>query len=573
MKKNYNLKNKESALLLENSSRKSRFNRLDSTILKKSITLLTILVTSFTFAQADISWTGVTSSDWNIASNWSSATIPTSADNAIIISTTNLPVINESVSVLDITVAPSAILTIAAEGSLTVANNLVQNGTLTINSDASSTGSLIVNGTSTGTVNYNRYIPTTEWYLVSAPFSNETFQDLIANNSFAIGSTVGFGVTNIGVGLFSNAIGSIWFYAQNTTVDDVTPGDGFSVKLTAADNLAMMGTLNTENVTHSINTGTRNNYNLLGNPYISYVNSTTFTSDNSTMLTSQTVWLWDGTEYVTHNLADPIAIAPGQGFFVEAGSTGTITFNNTNQSHQTSDTFMRETPVTSFQLFLESNGTTKSAKVFYIEGTTTGFDNGYDSKMFGDGDNSLAIFSELVTDNEGQKLAIQTLPSTSKENFVVPVGVHATAGKEISISLNPTNFSTDEKIYLEDKVNNTFTRLDEANSVYTITLTEDLIGAGRFYIHTTQAALSLENNVTTNNVRLYKLNNTTLNITGLPEGISKMALYNILGKQVMNTSFSSNGVQSVDVSKLTSGVYLVQLQTEEGILNKKIVLE
>ena len=42
---------------------------------------------------------------------------------------------------------------------------------------------------------------------------------------------------------------------------------------------------------------------------------------------------------------------------------------------------------------------------------------------------------------------------------------------------------------------------------------------------------------------------------------------------MMNTSFTSNGVKDITLPKLAKGVYIVQLQTDTGKLNKKIILE
>ena len=72
---------------------------------------------------------------------------------------------------------------------------------------------------------------------------------------------------------------------------------------------------------------------------------------------------------------------------------------------------------------------------------------------------------------------------------------------------------------------------------------------------------------------LYKLDNATLRIAGLPKGNATIIIFNLLGKQVMNTSFTTNGVQDIAIPKFAKGVYIVQLKTASGQLNKKIILE
>ncbi|NCT08966.1 MAG: T9SS type A sorting domain-containing protein [Flavobacteriia bacterium] len=41
----------------------------------------------------------------------------------------------------------------------------------------------------------------------------------------------------------------------------------------------------------------------------------------------------------------------------------------------------------------------------------------------------------------------------------------------------------------------------------------------------------------------------------------------------MQTSFSSSGVKDISLPKLATGMYIIQLETATGKLNKKIVLE
>lgn len=42
---------------------------------------------------------------------------------------------------------------------------------------------------------------------------------------------------------------------------------------------------------------------------------------------------------------------------------------------------------------------------------------------------------------------------------------------------------------------------------------------------------------------------------------------------MMTTSFEANGMKDISLQKVASGVYIVQLETENGTLNKKIILE
>ena len=128
-------------------------------------------------------------------------------------------------------------------------------------------------------------------------------------------------------------------------------------------------------------------------------------------------------------------------------------------------------------------------------------------------------------------------------------------------------------MFLEDRLTNTITRLDEANANYIATVSEAIDGVRRFYLHTKSSVLSSTDEVVLDNISIYTPNSTTLRVTGLPQGKATVKLFNILGKQVMQTSFISTGVRDIALSKLATGMYIVQLETEAGKLNKKIVFE
>jgi hypothetical protein len=64
-----------------------------------------------------------------------------------------------------------------------------------------------------------------------------------------------------------------------------------------------------------------------------------------------------------------------------------------------------------------------------------------------------------------------------------------------------------------------------------------------------------------------------LKITGLQKGETTMSLFNLLGKQIMTTSFDGANVNNISLPRLATGIYVVKLQTKTGEVNKKIILE
>jgi hypothetical protein len=78
-------------------------------------------------------WVGTTSTDWNTASNWCNATIPTSTTNVTINSGGNQPTISSATAACNnITISSGATLTIASTGTLSVSGAITKTGSLTL---------------------------------------------------------------------------------------------------------------------------------------------------------------------------------------------------------------------------------------------------------------------------------------------------------------------------------------------------------------------------------------------------------------------------------------------------------
>ncbi|WP_435416497.1 T9SS type A sorting domain-containing protein [Polaribacter aestuariivivens] len=273
-------------------------------------------------------------------------------------------------------------------------------------------------------------------------------------------------------------------------------------------------------------------------------------------------------------------IHPGQAFFVNSdviSLTDNISITEAMQSHQTGVTFYKSVN-TSINLKISDGTKNANTEINYFANKTKGLDRRFDIGSFtgvsNNGKNNLAVFTQLLENNNGINFVRQALPNKNFESMIIPIGVTAEAGKEITFTADALNLPTGLKVYLEDKTTNTITRLDEVNSEYKLTLSEKVDGIGRFFLHTkTSAVLSTDNDLLLNSIKIFKTNNSTLKISGLPEGKTTLSLYNLIGKKLVNTTFNSSESNEVKLPKLATGVYLVNLETENGKLNKKIILE
>lgn len=480
-------------------------------------------------------WTGNTDNDWDTVGNWSTIVPTATTDVTIPSGLTNYPTASSAVTTNGITMA---------------------SGT-----------SFIANSTVTGALTYTRTLGTTNWYTISSPVVGQDEDD------FATAAGLATSGGNQGLASY-NTLDNTWSYYDGTaSANTLINGQGYSVKLASAGDISFTGTLLTSDLTPITLTTTGDGFNLSGNPYPSYINSATMLTTSTASLDSETLWVWNqGTSsYDPKVTADTYQIAPGQGFFVKSdGASGTLEINEAFQSHQGTDTFQKGDYKSEIHLTLSDGTNQKLAKVYYIDGTTIGFDNGFDGPMFSGVSNSFAVYTQSINSTTGRDLGIQSLPK-DYENLIIPVGVNALSGKEITLSATSLNLPDGVKVFLEDRMDNVFTNLDEEN--YTITLSGALNGTGRFFLHTSsKSALSVDD-ITLNNISIYKANASTLRIVGLQQGKTDVKLYTILGKEVLHSSFEANGAKDITLPTLAKGIYIVQLANENSSVSKKIILE
>ena len=411
--------------------------------------------------------------------------------------------------------------------------------------------------------------------MVASPVSGETY-----NNAYADAESLATSTTNTslrGLGFYTTGATPPWSYLidDDTNSGTFNSGLGYAMKRASSGQVKFIGNLNTDDAGVTLTTGASQlsvGFNLLGNPYTSFINSQTFLSDNSNL--SQQIWVWDQTGGGNYSVKIPIddfQIAPGQGFFVKFNSGTSINFAESNQSVQGTDTFLNPDLRTEIKLSMTDGVKNRYTKLYFSNSATTGYDFGWEGEVFGGVENSINIYTHLVDDNQGRKYQIQSLPLSNLDSSIIPLGVQAEAGKTLTFSVKNTNLSSDVGVYLEDKQNNSFTLLDNELTFSTL-LENGLDGVGRFYLHTSRETLSINNPNQDNHIGIYKISPEQLRIVGIQSGTASVVLYNTLGKQVLETSFQGQGANNIALPALASGVYVIQLTTESRIINRKIIL-
>ena len=165
----------------------------------------------------------------------------------------------------------------------------------------------------------------------------------------------------------------------------------------------------------------------------------------------------------------------------------------------------------------------------------------------------------------------QSLPLESLSNVSIPLVVNATAGEQLNFSLDSnTSLPANIEVYLEDILTGTSTLLNTSD--YIFTPTSNLSGPGRFYVVFSDNALGV-NEDSLNNVNIYALERE-LFIKGQLAHNTNATLFDMQGRAVLKVSLDTESqMNTIDISGLSNGIYIVQLSDIEYSKSKKVILK
>ncbi len=489
-----------------------------------------------------------------------------------------------------LTIAPGASVTVGTGVTITAST------AITLASTSSLFSSLIVDGVINGTVTYNRYTaligsqPTGTNDLIAAPLVGQAFGDFAAVNPnlAASGNIRAFAPYNTTAGAYQN---------YNTVTNATTPltaGIGYRAATVDGSTLAFTGLAHATDVLGIVlsDAAAGNAWNLIGNPYPSYLDFGSFFELNKTQFNSegvyQAIYGYDGdasngwTVWNAATIADPAIselIAPGQAFFVKSKvGGGLVDFTTAMRRTGRADDFIigRTSPldVALASLRLSSATNTATTSIYFIEGTTRGLDVGYDAATYGGSAPEFSIVSYLVEANTGLPMAIQSLPYSALTDIEVPLGVNSDATVSISISLDPltTQLPQGIEVYLEDRVAHTFTLLNTTS--YNHTPPTDLSGVGRYYLRFGTQTLGV-GSTDLEGLQIYTESSLkTIVIAGQLYGPSKAYLYDLQGRLVFSQALDvSRRANSIDASKLSDAVYVIKVVNDQRTKTQKLVIK
>ena len=535
--------------------------------------------------------------------------VATISDNIIIES--NNAVINTNTFCNTVTVNPGANIIVNTGVTLTVVD--ATDGLILESTSLLYSGLILEDATSviSGAVNYQRFVNMVGSGatgnggndLVSLPLiptTGLTFDAFLGIGNPSNATKIATNGTVYAFGPYDNTSNTTYVNYNVSATHNLIKGKGYRAATNSGQLLNFYGNIETNNVSIGITTPTNGaQWNLVGNPYPSYVNSSEFIIANSTVLDPSALAIYgynsgtySGTGDTINNFTiinnisnTDLNIAPGQGFFVAALDTPNFSDDIVFNSGANGTTDMRTT--TGNNDFIESrNGnlnynlkldlvstSTQTTSFYFNDNSSLGLDPGYDAAVYGDNISSYSIYSHLVEDNIGRAMAIQSLGSNNINNVTIPLGVNANQGEEITFSVSTSNLPDTIEIYLEDNITNTITLLKNGN--YTVIPNTNLVGTGRFYLYFTNSNSILSKPQSTfDNLNIYTNKDTqTIIINGQLSENTMMKIYDIQGRIVNQAILSdSNQHQNINVSHLSAGVYIVKLKNTSQNRTEKVII-
>ena len=177
----------------------------------------------------------------------------------------------------------------------------------------------------------------------------------------------------------------------------------------------------------------------------------------------------------------------------------------------------------------------------------------------------------MVEGNAGLDLAIQSLPLDDFETISIPLGIHSNAGEQITVSIAASDLPTATAVYLEDRDTNTFTLLSAGDLV--MTPNAALNATGRFFLRFSEESLSTAEN-TLDKLRVFTTKTPrVLTVSGQLLEDTELKMYDLRGRLVLTQGLNGATLNNtIDVSRLQDGVYVVELNDVNQRKSQKVII-
>lgn len=425
---------------------------------------------------------------------------------------------------------------------------------------------------------------------------------------------------------------SAWQHVRQSGT--ILAGEGYTMKgpgsggVVDEQNYVFLGKPNNGDINLTINAG--NDY-LVGNPYASAIDANTFITDNGPNITgaganpliSGTLYFWEhwggGSHnlheyqggYATYNFSGGVGapslgtndpdvgtggtptkvparyIPVSQGFFVVGESNGSINFNNGQRIYRKESSgtsiFVRENMNGSaanydaqnvddrmkFRIGFNSINTIHRQLLLTIdETTTTGYDWAFDAKTY---DSQMDDLFWMIDD---EKYNIQGSNEAEPES-VYPLGVITSDDGLNSITIDQLENVPDEvEIYIHDLDDDSYHNLRENDF-------EIYLPAGEYYDRFELTFMDNSDTLSTEETLIKTVDvyydNETQNIVLLNPNfvdVKSIEMFNIIGQNITKIdNISELDYSEYEVKNLSTGAYIIKIDTLSGLISKKVLVK
>jgi hypothetical protein len=350
--------------------------------------------------------------------------------------------------------------------------------------------------------------------------------------------------------------------------------------LGATTTVTFTGTLNTGNVPLSLSrSGTadaKRGFNLVGNPYPSYLNWEATTKANL----DSTIWYrtYNGTAMVfdTYNATSPVGtnnklsgdvtkyIPPMQAFWVRVdadGNTGTLGLTNAMRSHQTGN-LLKSDAVNELIRLKVANGINSDETILVFNSDAQNGLDAFDSEKMFAGDSTIP---ELYTLAGSEKLTINGLESATS-NPEIALGFKTAKAGTFTIEANQIEGLAGVPVVLEDKLLNKTQDLTQT-PIYSFT-SDVTDNASRFVLRLKAGSeTTAVNEVVQSGISVYATNKAIVIATTETSGT--IIITDVLGRIVATQRIAATQTSIA----VPSGVYFVKVQTATTSETKQVIVE
>jgi len=500
----------------------------------------------------------VTTGLWSLISTWSPSQVPTASDDVTIKAGSPVTV--------DITNAVSCNLNIESSSSLTINSGkaLTVNGTLTnnalaagliIKSDATGTGSLIQNSTGINAT-AERYVSqwtnaTNGWHLLSSPVAAQAIAPEFIDPNAA----------NYDFYQWDEPLAT-WLNLKVTGIPVFVKGTGYLAAYNISGTRQFKGELNVADASFSGLTKTSGAYqgwHLLGNPFSSAIKWNDGNWALSNITATAKIWEESTASYI--DIAAGTGIIPAMnGFMVETSGEGSLNIPAASRVHDATPWHRSNTELIRLVAHDPNQNTAQETNIRVNTKASDAFDPDFDSYF-------LAGLAPAFYSTSGSALlSTNTLPYIN-DSRAINMGFVKNASENFSIELADNSISGISTVYLTDKKTGTLHDLSKT-PVYNFT-SSDSDDANRFILSFTLVTSTKPG--LNSGISIYTTGKTLfVNQTDAQQG--KIRFYNAAGQLLSVKSLMASPTQSVNLSNLSPGVYVITIHTDKGLYNQKIVL-